>query len=34
MNTDLKTEHKVSMVSREYLEITGIEEVQIMRLYI
>ena len=28
MNTDLKTEHKVSMVSREYLEITGIEEVE------
>lgn len=28
MNTDLKTEHKVSLVSREYLEMTGIEEVE------
>ncbi len=28
MNTDLKTEHKVSLVSREYLEMTGIGEVE------
>ena len=28
MNTDLKTEHKVLMISREYIEITGIEEVE------
>ena len=28
MNTDLKNEHKVTLISREYLEMTGIEEVE------
>ena len=28
MNTDLKKEHKVTLISREYLEMTGIEEVE------